>query len=84
MQQKVTEMYCDKDMSLGEISESLGISRQGVRDSLLKAEKYLDNYEQILKLGGILNQLTAIAESDESDAGAIKAKLSEIINNIKE
>ncbi len=52
----LTEKQCellrlstDEDFSLGEIAEQIGISRQGVRDTLVRGEKLL--YEMEAKLG---------------------------------
>ena len=36
----VLDMYYNEDFSLAEISEEIGISRQGVRDIIKKAEEY--------------------------------------------
>ena len=44
------ELYYHEDFSLGEIAEEFAISRQAVRDSLLKAEQALINYEDKLHL----------------------------------
>ena len=39
------ELYYSDDLSLGEIAEEMGISRQGVRDNLVRAEHALREYE---------------------------------------
>lgn len=49
-QRNVFELYYNDDLSLGEISESVDISRQGVYDLLKRSEKMLQNYEEKLKL----------------------------------
>lgn len=46
----VLDLYYNQDLSLGEIAEILGISRQGVRDSIKKAEEELLLLEQGLHL----------------------------------
>jgi len=43
------DLYYNQDLSLGEIAEEAGISRQGVHDSLARAETALLDMEQ--KLG---------------------------------
>ena len=43
------DLYYNQDLSLGEIAEEAGISRQGVHDSLVRAEAALLELEQ--KLG---------------------------------
>ncbi|MBO5772769.1 MAG: hypothetical protein J6R37_03100 [Clostridia bacterium] len=49
-QQSVAELYFDCDCSLAEIASEVGISRQGVRDALVKAENALNNFEEKLGL----------------------------------
>lgn len=46
---ELLEMTLDEDLSLGEISEQKGISRQGVHDALLKGRQQLNETEK--KLG---------------------------------
>ena len=49
-QKDIYEQYHLEDLSLGEISEQMGISRQGVHDTIKKCEKQLHKYEEKLKL----------------------------------
>lgn len=49
-QREIVDMYYNNDLSLGEISEQQSISRQGVYDSLKRAEKTLYEYEEKLGL----------------------------------
>lgn len=49
-QRNVIESFYDYDLSLGEIAEELGISRQAVSDTKHKAELALKAYEDKLKL----------------------------------
>lgn len=48
-QQKVMEDYLLKDITISEIAENEGVSRQAVKDAVSKAEKKLKSYED--KLG---------------------------------
>ena len=48
-QRETVEFYYNDDLSLGEIAENTGISRQGVRDSIKRSEGIL--YEAEEKLG---------------------------------
>jgi len=45
-QQECFELRYHQDLSLGEIGEELGISRQGVFDNLSRAEALLKNMEE--------------------------------------
>ncbi|TCK98309.1 hypothetical protein EDC19_0729 [Natranaerovirga hydrolytica] len=49
-QKKIYEDYFMNDLSLAEISEQEGISRQGVYDSIKRTTKLLGNYEEKLGL----------------------------------
>ena len=49
---EVLRLYCEEDLSLSEIAEQLGISRQGVSDALNKGRKQLSDYEEKLGLAG--------------------------------
>ena len=46
----VLEYYYNDDLSLSEIAQDIGISRQGVRDLIKKAEEELHFYEEKLGL----------------------------------
>lgn len=45
-QKECFELRYDQDLSLGEIGQELGISRQGVYDNLSRAEALLQNMEE--------------------------------------
>ena len=47
---QVLDDYYNNDLSLSEIAQDLGISRQGVRELIKKAEEELNFYEQKLHL----------------------------------
>ncbi len=49
-QREMVEAYYDADLSLGEIAEDRGISRQGVRDAIKRAEQQLFEMEEKLGL----------------------------------
>ena len=69
-QREVLRSYYDFDLSLAEIAENDGISRQAVRDALVKAEELLADFES--KLG--------LLEKREQEREAAKAALDEIEN----
>ena len=49
-QRETVEYYYNDDLSLGEIAENTGISRQGVRDSIKRSEAILFEAEEKLGL----------------------------------
>lgn len=49
-QAQALDLYYNEDLSLAEIAEPLGISRQGVRDSIKRGEKQLYELEAVLGL----------------------------------
>ena len=49
-QREVADWYYNKDLSLAEIAEHTGITRQGVRDAIKRAEIQLLEYEEKLGL----------------------------------
>ena len=49
-QKEIVSLYYEENYSLGEISENLNVSRQGVYDTLKRSEKILKDYEEKLKL----------------------------------
>lgn len=49
-QQEVIELYYNEDLSLAEIAAHSGITRQGVRDSIKRAEFQLNDFEEQLGL----------------------------------
>ena len=57
-QRSVFEMYCMCDLSLGEIAEQKGVSRQSVSDCLQKCRKQLEGYEAKLKFAKALDELS--------------------------
>ncbi len=49
-QKVLIDLACNKDLSLSEISETQGITRQGVHDSIRRGELQLSAYEDSLHL----------------------------------
>ena len=47
-QRQLFDLYYDQDYSLSEIAAAAGISRQGVHDTLARAEELLEGYERTL------------------------------------
>lgn len=91
------ELYYNDDLSLGEIADILGISRQGVRDNIKRAEALLYDYEDKLgiaqrfinirkKLSVIDGIIDDIEKSPDSGtlSDNIKHKINDILTIINE
>ncbi len=87
-QVEIMNMHYNDDLSLSEISEHLSISRQGVHDSLKRAEHALSEYEEKLglvkifieqkeSLDKVFLMLDDVLKNDE-DVDDIKVKIREI------
>ncbi|HBL85488.1 MAG: hypothetical protein A2Y17_06225 [Clostridiales bacterium GWF2_38_85] len=59
-QQLMLDLYCNEDLSLAEISENVGITRQGVRDAVNKAVKILDDAEEKLHINEKNQKITTL------------------------
>ena len=73
-QRVALDYYYNEDLSLSEIAEHAGISRQGVRDQIKHAEAQLIEYENALhlyekmkKTGEILDELTQLLQGVDSE-----------------
>lgn len=65
-QQEIISLYYEQNLSLGEIAEDLGVSRQAVHDIVRRCEKTLENYEQKLGLvAKYLKERSKLIEADE-------------------
>lgn len=62
-QLNVVDLYYNEDLSLGEIAEHEHITRQGVRDSIKRGEKYLLELEEKLHMLESYQKLSAMMES---------------------
>ncbi|MCI1955176.1 MAG: YlxM family DNA-binding protein [Oscillospiraceae bacterium] len=71
-QREVIELYYNDDLSLSEIAENEGISRQGVRDAIKRAESQLLEMESRLGFAGRFREVRAGLERIREAAGRIK------------
>ena len=71
-QRRIYEDVVFNDMSLSEIAEEQGISRQGVHDLVKRCNKTLAGYEEKLKLVQKFNQTKQMVEEIKELAGAYK------------
>ncbi len=81
-QRELTRMSADDDMSLSEIAEQVGISRQAVRDSLSKASDQLRRMES--EIGAIARDMRLRSVTEElrrAESIDSAARLKEIISD---
>ena len=64
-QREVVDLYYNEELSLAEISEHAGITRQGVRDSIKRGEAQLLEMEQRL---GLMARIRSLEEALEEIA----------------
>lgn len=82
-------LYYDEDLSLSEIAENMGITRQGVHKCIRTAEEYLTQLEETLgfaqkyrKVCDLCDKLTALTDENVGSADE-KEKMKSIIEDIK-
>lgn len=94
-QRSCFELHYDQDLSLGEIAEELGISRQGVHDTLSRAEAALTELEAALgnaerarrtaeALAEIDDCLTALKTAEDESLRQLAARIEAAAERIKE
>ncbi|MBR5453178.1 MAG: sigma-70 family RNA polymerase sigma factor [Clostridia bacterium] len=85
-QYEVLSLYYGDDLSLSEIAEELGISRQGVRHIIKKGEEQLRGYEDGLGLAGRFSESRRAAEEIAARLEKLKRKTddAEILKEIDE
>ena len=69
-QRDVLQLYYNDDLSLAEIAEDTGITRQGVRDAIIKGEKELLGWEEKLGFLARTGRIRAVAEEIAAEASA--------------
>lgn len=80
-QNNMLKMHYDEDLSLAEIAEVYGVSRQAVADSLAKGEKSLCDYDQ--KLGLIAKDKAIIEALNSLDVEGQNPEVLKAIAQIK-
>lgn len=87
-QKKIYEDAVFNDMSLSEIAEEAGISRQGVHDLLKRCDKILSDYESKLHLverfSKAKSTIGEIAELTNSKSNEDIDKIKELCNQLLE
>ena len=61
-QRDMLGMYCEMDLSLAEIAQEYGISRQAVRDNMQRAISSLEDYEAKLGVVKLKGELATIID----------------------
>ena len=86
---EVLDMYYNEDLSLAEIAEQIGISRQGVRDLIKKAEDEILFLEEKLSLAQKMHAIKHHADNmanivqNTEIPEALKTEIEEISKIIK-
>ena len=76
---EVLDLYYNSDLSLGEISGELGITRQAVRDLINRSGAELEKYEEKL---GYARKFMIISKAAE-EAAALAAGTSELLARLE-
>lgn len=62
---EITDLYFNYDLSLAEIAEQKGVSRQSVSDCLKKSRKQLEDYEKKLGFLQVIEELERLKKEVE-------------------
>ena len=78
-QRELVEYYYNDDLSLSEIAENVGITRQGVRDSIRRAVAQLYSWEEKVGCLARFSELKTLANSvKEQKKGTLEQLLAAI------
>ena len=91
-QRQVLTLHCEEDLSLGEIAQEAGVSRQGVHDQVKRVDKLLAGYEERLMLVKRFLDLKAkvgriretVSECTADNLEEVKKTVAEISDSIME
>ena len=87
-QKEIYEQFVLEDLSLSEIAEQAGISRQGVHDLVKRCQKTLEGYEAKLHLVGKkvdqIGEILTEYEREKTDPGKMAADIRRIADAIIE
>ena len=83
------DLYYNEDLSLSELAENLGVTRQGVLDNIRTAEKKLLNFEEKLgfakkqsKYSAVIDEILEMIENNPPSEG-INRKIKEALNSFE-
>ena len=77
-QRKIAELYYNYDLSLGEIAEENGVSRQSVSDCLGKVDRRLKEYEKKLGFVRAAKKVSAWAERLKAERPELTKRAEEL------
>lgn len=87
-QRTIMQLYYQEDLSLSEIAAEVGITRQGVRDNIVRAEKELVNFENALglwkKFARITDNLSKIRSMIQPDVCITQHDYNTVVSLIDE
>lgn len=81
-QKTMFDYYYNDDLSLSEIAENTGITRQGVRDSIKRAEETLQTYEKKLGLADRFQRIGQKSDEAELLLHSLKIKYPEAATDL--
>ena len=86
----VMEMYYNEDLSLSEIAEQIGISRQGVRDIVKKTEEELFFWEEKLglakrdlELRGRAERILSLLREEQNLSSKLESEIRALLKDIR-
>ena len=84
---EIVRLYCEEDLSLSEIAEQLGVTRQAVSDAIARARRQLSDYEAKLGLAERYRGIRQAAEAglramaeDENALEPVREALEKILS----
>ena len=80
-QREIMDLYYDQDLSLAEIADNYGITRQAVQDSIKRSEKTLLSLEE--KLGMLKKHMVMLSGLEESIDLYERNELKELIIRLR-
>ncbi|MBO0428055.1 putative DNA-binding protein [Vagococcus fluvialis] len=86
-QMNYIELYYGDDLSLGEIAEEYGVSRQAVYDNIKRTEKLLETYEKKLHLYSnyiVREEIIEEIKNEMINSDFNNQKINELLENIQE
>ena len=86
----VMELYYNEDLSLAEIAEQIGISRQGVRDIIKKTEEELFFWEEKLglakrdlELRGRAERILSLLHREQNVSPELESEIRALLEDIR-